>query len=251
MVNMNHQSGPNMKGGFIAIFIACSVIAAVYYVTVYLKFSSSFKVISETESRKAVSSPLLKSNGPILSNYIFDTITPPEPVTASAETLTSTPATLSKLVATSSETVGTSESRNVESVQTRGWDSGSFCDDLLHKTFSHLVPVCTTGYNEQSAIICKRTLKSTRMIECSMRNVLIRPKKLFNGIISGHVVNSEGVELLENDLVSCKSPNIQEVYRTTESNDHTRHMVEESLHHPPSLKRSDCQRWISEPTLSL
>ena len=37
------------------------------------------------------------------------------------------------------------------------------------------------------------------------------------------------IELLENDLVSCKSPNMDGVYRTTEKGDHARHMVEESL----------------------
>ena len=128
----------------------------------------------------------------------------------------------------------------------RGWDDGSFCDQLLHNTFSQLVPVCESG--EQSAIICKRTPKSTRMIQCTMRNVLIRPKKLYNGMVSDHIVNSEGIELLADDSVSCKSPSTNRVHRTTENNDHTTMMVEESLRRPPTLKSSDCQRWINEPT---
>ena len=138
---------------------------------------------------------------------------------------------------------------STEPVHGRGWDSGSFCDDLLHKTFSQLVPVCSaTNHDEQSAIVCKRTPKSTRMIECSMRNVLMRPEKLFAGVASGHIINSGGVELLENDSVSCKSPNMNGLHRTTEPNDHTTKMIEESVQHPPSSKRSDCQRWINEPT---
>ena len=215
----------NLKRGFVVTFIASVVVAIVYYLSVYFHFSSNLPLVTEDSREVAVvtkiNSPQLSSNGSVNSS----TVGPPVTVIATARGVTA----------------------GTEPVQARGWDSG-FCDDLLHNTFSHLAPVCATDNNEQSAIICKRTLSPTPMIECSMRNVLIRPKKLFNGIISGHVVNSEGVELLENDLVSCKSPNIQEVYKTTESNDHTRHMIKESLRRPPSSKPSDCQRWISEPT---
>ena len=38
-----------------------------------------------------------------------------------------------------------------------GWDSGSFCDDLLHNTFSEIIPVCgVTDKNKQSPVICKK-----------------------------------------------------------------------------------------------
>ena len=272
--NMDRLSTTFSKRRGLIIFIAFAVIALVY-----LQLSSKPRLITEVDSvkeitkseltnkvRPVITSPETAAQGTVSTpSETVETI--PETVSTSApETLSTSPETviLSKLAGTTSESAGSSRTAATdkysasvttkpvatiytEPVHARGWDSGSFCDDLLHNTFSHLVPVCTTDHNEQSAIICKRTLKSTRMIECSMRNVLIRPKKL-NGIISGHVVNSEGVELLENDLVSCKSPNMQEVYRTTESNDHTTRMVEESLRRPPSLKRSDCQRWISEPT---
>ena len=131
-----------------------------------------------------------------------------------------------------------------------GWDSGSFCEDLLHNTFSEIVPVCAaTDQNEQSPVICKRSPNSTKMIECSMRNVLIWPKKLFNGVAAKHIVNSGGIEiLLTNDSVSCKSPNMYAVFRTSRTNDHTRMMVEESVRRPPTFKPSHCQRWIDEPT---
>ena len=278
---MDHFSTTfSKRRGLITIFIACVVIALVY-----VQLSSNPRLITETsgkeitktnpsELNKVVKSPETIVTSP--ESVRESVSTSPGTVSTSSESTTEivsasseTPTILAKLAGTTLKSTGSSRTAatdkysatvvtepvatiNTESetepVHARGWDSGSFCDDLLHNTFSHLVPVCTTDHNEQSAIICKRTLKSTRMIECSMRNVLIRPKKLFNGIISNKVVNSEGVELLENDLVSCKSPNIQEVYRTTESNDHTRRMVEESLRRPPSLKRSDCQRWISEPT---
>ena len=239
---MDSSSGykPYLKRGFVVLFIACVVIAAVYYCNLYFEFSINRYLVTGISRKDEINQHQPNSDSPDNST----TVRPPETVTSSKtpESVTGSRTPETDTATTRGVTTGT------EPVQTRGWDSGSFCDDLLHNTFSHLVPVCTTDHNEQSAIICKRTLKSTRMIECSMRNVLIRPKKLFNGMISGHVVNSEGVELLENDLVSCKSPNIQEVYKTTESNDHTRCMVEESLRRPPSLKRSDCQRWISEPT---
>ena len=132
----------------------------------------------------------------------------------------------------------------------RGWDSGSFCDDLLHNTFSEIVPVCTaTDQNEESAVICKRNPKSTKMIECSMRNALIWPKKLFDGLTAKHIVNSEGIEiLLTNDSVSCKSPDMDAVFKTSERNDHARMMVEEAVRRPPTFKPSHCQRWINEPT---
>ena len=131
-----------------------------------------------------------------------------------------------------------------------GWDSGSFCDDLLHNTFSEIVPVCAAkDQNEQSPVICKRNPNSTRMIECSMRNVLIWPKKLFNGLTAKHIVNSEGIEiLLTNDSVSCKSPDMDAVFKTSERNDHARMMVEEAVRRPPTFKPSHCQRWINEPT---
>ena len=235
------------------------MIAIVCYV--YLEFLSSLKVINETDSLEEapiVSSPLLSADRPANFNTVRPP-KPPKPVITSPEG----PNIISKLAASTSRTAAATDKSSAtvvteppkivattrtESVHARGWDSGSFCDDLLHNTFSHLVPVCTTDNNNQSAIICKRTLRSTRMIECSMRNVLIRPKKLFDAIASGHFANSEGIELLENDLVNCKSPNMDGVHRTTESNDHTRQMVEESLRHPPNSKPSDCQRWIREPT---
>ena len=146
---------------------------------------------------------------------------------------------------TSPETAGT-----IDSDLSHGWDSGSFCDDLLHNTFSEIVPVCAaTDQNEQSPVTCKRNPNSTKMIECSMRNVLIWPKKLFNGLAAKHIVNSGGIAiLLTNDSVSCKSPNMTAVFRTAKTDDHTRMMVEESVRRPPTFKPSHCQRWIDEPT---
>ena len=177
------------------------------------------------------------------------TRSPAESVTSpEIDTTATTPETV---VTTSSEPVATTSSGLIVSTTgsevLRGWDSGSFCDQLLHNTFSQLVPVCEGG-DEQSAIMCKRTPKSTRMIQCTMRNVLIRPKKLYDGMVSDHIVNSEGVELLADDSVSCKSPNTNGVHGTTENNDHTRMMVEEAVRRPPSLKSSDCKRWVDEPT---
>ena len=147
---------------------------------------------------------------------------------------------------TSPETAGTVAASDPG----HGWDSGSFCDDLLHNTFSEIVPVCAaTDQNKQSPVICKRNPNSTKMIECSMRNVLIWPKKLFNGLAAKHIVNSGGIEiLLTNDSVSCKSPNMTAVSRTSKTDDHTRMMVEESVRRPPTFKPSHCQRWIDEPT---
>ena len=145
---------------------------------------------------------------------------------------------------TSPETAGT-----IASDPGHGWDSGSFCDDLLHNTFSEIVPVCAaTDKNEQSPVICKTNPNSTKMIECSMRNVIIWPKKLFNGKVAEHIVNSEGIEiLLTNDSVSCKKPpNMSAVFRTP--SDHTRRMVEEAVRRPPTFKPSHCQRWVDEPT---
>ena len=247
------------------------MIASVVIALVYLEFSSNPRVIIEADIGKDV--PVVKINPSQLSSdrpakLLETVITSPETGTTSPESIITSP----EIVITSPETPTTELAKttistlrttdksasatvvtkpvatiNTEPMHARGWDSGSFCDDLFHNTFSHLVPVCAID-NNQSAIICKRTLRSTSMIECSMRNVLIRPKKLFNGIVSGHVVNSEGIELLENDLVSCKSPNMDGVYRTTQKGDHIRPMVEESLRRPPSSKPSDCQRWISEPT---
>ena len=146
---------------------------------------------------------------------------------------------------TSPETAGT-----IDSDPGHGWDSGSFCDDLLHNTFSEIVPVCAAAdQNEQSPVTCKRNPNSTKMIECSMRNVLIWPKKLFNGKAAQHIVNSGGIEiLLTNDSVSCKSPNLTAVFRTSKTDDYTRMMVEESVRRPPTFKPSHCQRWIDEPT---
>ena len=215
---------PNLKRGFVVIFIACIITAVAYYYAVYLAVYVNFSSSLIEDSKEDALFTKINSNSNRPAN-------------------SSTVRPLGTVIAT---TVGTIT--GTEPVHARGWDTGSFCDDLLHNTFSHLVPVCTTDDNNQSAVICKRTLRSTRMIECSMRNVLIRPKKLFDAIASGHVVNSECVELLENDLVNCKSPNMDGVHRTTESNDHTTWMVEESLRHPPSSKPSDCQRWIREPT---
>ena len=270
--------------GLVLIFtIAC----VVRFALVYLKFSSNPRVIIEADSRKDVpitkiNPSRLSSDRPwpakletviappetvtfpetitspetIISTSTETVTTFPESMITSPETIiTSTETPTTELASTTLETVSTLRTAADKSsatvvatkpvatidtgpVHALGWDNGSFCDDFLHNTFSHHVPVCATDNNEQSAIICKRTLRSTSMIECSMRNVLIRPKKLFN----------EGIELLENDLVSCKSPNMDGVYRTTESNDHIRHIVEESLRRPPSFKPSDCQRWISEPT---
>lgn len=133
----------------------------------------------------------------------------------------------------------------------RGWDSGSFCDELLHNTFSQLVPVCeATHHNEKSAIICKKNPRVTHMIQCSLTNVLIRPKKLFKGVASdsGDIVNSEGIELLVSDSIGCKSPNMNGVYSTTQSDDHVRKMVKESVRRPARSKSTDCQRWINETT---
>ena len=133
----------------------------------------------------------------------------------------------------------------------RGWDNGSFCDKLLHNTFSQLVPVCeVTHHSEQSAIMCKKNPRATSMIQCSLTNVLIRPKKLFKAIASesGNVINSEGIELLLSDSISCKSPKMNGIYSTTESNDHVRKMVEESVRHPARAKSTDCHRWINETT---
>ena len=176
-----------------------------------------------------------------------DSVTTPSP-----ETIT-TPPPITITTPSSSITVATTSTGLPEGtigrVALRGWDSGSFCDQLLHNTFSQLVPVCeATGHSEQSAIMCKRTPKSTRMVECTIKNVLIRPKKLYEGMVSDHIVKSEGIELLADDLVSCKSPNTNGVYRTTESNDHTTMMVQESVRRQPTLKSSDCQRWINETT---
>ena len=87
------------------------------------------------------------------------------------------------------------------------------------------------------------------MFECSMRNVLIWPKKLFNGKAAEHILNSGGIEmLLTNDSVSCKSPNTSEVLRTSISSDPTRMMVVEAVQRPPKFKPSHCQRWVDEPT---
>ena len=146
---------------------------------------------------------------------------------------------------TSPETAGT-----IASDPGHGWDSGSFCNDLLHNTFSEIVPVCAaTDKNKQSPVICKRNPNSAIMLECSMRNVLIWPKKLFNGKAAEHIVNSGGIEmLLTNDSVSCKSPNMSEVYRTSMTNDPIRMMIEEAVRRSPTFKPSHCQRWVDEPT---
>ena len=145
----------------------------------------------------------------------------------------------------SPETAGT-----IASNPGHGWDRGSLCDDLLHNIFSEIVPVCVaTDKNEQSPVVCKTKPNLTKMIECSMRNVLIWPKKLFSGKVAEHIVNSEGIEiLLTNDSVRCKSPNMSAVFRISKTNDHTRMMVEESVRRPPTFKPSHCQHWVNEPT---
>ena len=175
-------------------------------------------------------------------------------ITSSQETRIPTPpGTVTATV--SSETVTTTRSSKADSATgretvLRGWDSGSFCDELLQNTFSQLVPICeTTHHSQQSAIMCKKNPKVVHIIKCSLTNVLIRPKKLFKGITSGdHIVNSEGIELLVTDSVGCESPNVDRVHGITQKDDHVRNMVEESVRRPTRLKSSDCQRWINETT---
>ena len=281
---MDSSSKRITRRGLILTFIACVVIVVVYrkfsitfqdnlHATIDVDISEKTPAnhFPQSSVKPENSSPPDSAKTPVESPTVLSQA-------GQATETVGTPKVQSKIAATTPETYGTpiavtttetvitpkttandkfsfttdtkpteiTPSTSVEPVHGRGWDSGTFCDDLLHNTFSQLVPVCATDHNEQSAIVCKRTPKSTPMIECSMRNVLIRPKKLLNRM--GHVVNSEGVELLENDLVSCKSPNMDGLHRTTESNDHTTQMIEESVRHPPSSNRSDCQRWISEPT---
>ena len=131
----------------------------------------------------------------------------------------------------------------------RGWDSGSFCDTFLHRTFQEIVPVCTAKGTKHSSITCRRTPLSTRMAECSISNVLIRPQKLYSAMASNHIPNSNAVELLDSDETECISPDTSKLHRTTEGGDHVRLMVEESLKQSSHPKRSDCKRWINETTI--
>ena len=190
-----------------------------------------------------------------LSRDISST-TPPRTVTATSSGPVTLFATQFSGTATTTQSATNKSSKAVsttgrEATVLRGWDSGSFCDELLHNTFSQLVPVCeATHHSEQSPIMCKKNPRVIHMIQCSLTNVLIRPKKLFKGVASdlGDIVNSEGIELLVSDSIGCKSPNMNGVYSTTESGDHVRKMVEESVRHPARAKSTDCQRWINETT---
>jgi len=131
----------------------------------------------------------------------------------------------------------------------RGWDSGSFCDTFLHRTFQEIVPVCAAKGTKHSSITCRRTPLSTRMVECSISNVLVRPQKLYSAMTSDHIPNSNAIELLDSDETECISPDTNKLHRTTEGGDHVRLMVEESLKQSSHPKRSDCKRWVNETTV--
>ena len=130
-----------------------------------------------------------------------------------------------------------------------GWDSGSFCDTFLHRTFQEIVPVCMAKGTKHSSITCRRTPLSTRMAECSISDVLIRPQKLYSAMTSDHIQNSNAIELLDSDETECSSPDTSKLHRTTEAGDHVRLMVEESLKQSLHVKRSDCKRWVNETTI--
>ena len=134
----------------------------------------------------------------------------------------------------------------------RDWDSGSFCSEFLHRTFQKVVPVCNTTNDtkQNSAVTCRRSPYSSLMIECSMMNVMIRPKRLYNAIKAVQIPKSGAIALIADDSTVCKSPNMSGVYKASEkgNHDHVRLMVEEAVRNSTNFNPSGCKRWVDEPS---
>ena len=137
-------------------------------------------------------------------------------------------------------------------IRQSAWDKGSFCDEFLHRTFQQPVPVCAKN-GVRSSVSCFGAKHSNKMVLCSMENVLVRPKQLYEAMTTQKIIRSNAITILnahnKPNPTMCVSPNTSSLKSATEMRDHVKLMVEDAVMKKPSHNSTeDCQTWVNDPT---
>ena len=147
-----------------------------------------------------------------------------------------------------------SKTRTFNNTRTQSaWDRGSFCDEFMHRTFQQPVPVCAEN-GVRSSVNCLGAKFSKKMVLCSMENVLMRPKQLYDAMTTQQILGSNAITILNArnfapNPTMCVSPSMGSLRSTTEVRDHVKLMVEDAvLKSNNNLTTEDCRTWVNEPT---
>ena len=145
-----------------------------------------------------------------------------------------------------------SKTRTLHNTRTQSaWDRGSFCDEFMHRTFQQPVPVCTKN-GVRNSVNCFGAKFSNKMVLCTMDNVLMRPKQLYDAMTTQKILGSNAITILNarNFLPNptmCMSPSMRSLRSATEVRDHVKLMVEDAILKSNNLTVDDCQTWVNEP----
>ena len=132
------------------------------------------------------------------------------------------------------------------------WDDGSFCDEFMHNTFQQPVPVCTTKNGVRNSVNCFGTKYSNKMVQCSMENVLVRPKELYNAMTTQKIIGSNVITILDahnfdTNPTTCSLASMDGLNAATELRDHVKLMVQDAVMRS-TTNLTHCQTWVNEPT---
>ena len=130
------------------------------------------------------------------------------------------------------------------------WDKSSFCHKFLIDTFQNVVHACSNdgqGANEAESIICRGNDNDpTHMLTCTLRNLVVQPKVLYESIETHSL--KESLFLINDQDTFCAKPTLQFVSKKLEKDDYQLKMLTKLTSAQPKPSAL-CDVWINKTAI--